>query len=274
MKPNGPILVGVDCSEQSHTAATWATAEADLRHADLHLVVVNDQPTRDDEIWAMLQTLSNHLKTTYPRVEIHQRIARGHPADRLIRRSAKAQMIVVGARGRSPVTAALLGSVSTNVSMHSQCPVIVVREHRTSGPVAVGVDGSPHSETALRFALDTAAGHHTDLLAIQAWQDHTPDSTRSKPPPNTSQDSLAERQRELVNLLAGWENQYPDITMHHMVRHGHPVTELTKAAHGALILVVGHRGRGGFAGLPLGSVASGVLHHAPCPIAVVRNETQ
>ncbi|MFI0467741.1 universal stress protein [Saccharopolyspora sp. 5N102] len=55
-----------------------------------------------------------------------------------------------------------------------------------------------------------------------------------------------------------------------MAQRGHPVAELAAAAEDARLLVVGHRGRGGFTGLLLGSVAAGVLHHASCPVAVVR----
>ncbi|MFD0488336.1 universal stress protein [Saccharopolyspora spinosporotrichia] len=60
--------------------------------------------------------------------------------------------------------------------------------------------------------------------------------------------------------------------MRELAVRGHPVAELTETAREALLLVVGHRGLGGFPGLLTGSVAMGVLHHATCPVAVVRDE--
>lgn len=79
--------------------------------------------------------------------------------------------------------------------------------------------------------------------------------------------------RELAEQLAGWEQRYPQVVaVRSSVPRGHPVVELTNAARDAQLLVVGHRGHGGFTGMLLGSVASGVLHHASCPVAVVRGE--
>ena len=56
------------------------------------------------------------------------------------------------------------------------------------------------------------------------------------------------------------------------VVHAAPVRALIDAAQGADVLVVGARGRGGFAGLLLGSVSDQVTHHAPCPVTVVRSD--
>jgi nucleotide-binding universal stress UspA family protein len=75
----------------------------------------------------------------------------------------------------------------------------------------------------------------------------------------------------LAEALAGWAEKYPDVEVHKQVVRGHPVEVILEESAGAELLVLGSRGRGGFAGLLLGSVSQGVLHRTPCPVAVVRD---
>ncbi|MBB5156037.1 universal stress protein [Saccharopolyspora phatthalungensis] len=266
------VVVGVDGSDQALTAAAWAVAEAELRHAQVRVVLVNNDPARDEELWASIEDVVDRLATEHPNVGVCSEIARGHPAGELVRRSADAQLIVVGSRGRSAWSGSLLGSVSTKVATHAHCPVVVVRDHLLSGPVVVGLDNSSHSRAALRFAFDEAAAHETDLVAMQVWRD-----TRHGPvvPPLDEEvtELRDEARRGLAEQLAGWNEEYPDVGVREIARRGNPVTELTDAARDAQLLVVGHQGSGGFSGLLLGSVATGVLYHAHCPVAVVRGAT-
>jgi nucleotide-binding universal stress UspA family protein len=71
-------------------------------------------------------------------------------------------------------------------------------------------------------------------------------------------------------ILAPWLARYPDVTVSRVVARERPSDALVEAGDGAALLVVGSRGRGGFAGLLLGSVSRQVLQHATCPVAVVR----
>lgn len=63
---------------------------------------------------------------------------------------------------------------------------------------------------------------------------------------------------------------HPDVELNTRLMSGQPARCLLLAAESAELLVVGSRGRGGFSGLLLGSVSQGVLHHAHCPVAIVR----
>jgi nucleotide-binding universal stress UspA family protein len=80
----------------------------------------------------------------------------------------------------------------------------------------------------------------------------------------------AEESRLLSEALSGWHAKYPDVVVHPDLRHGGTRKSLIGASAAAQLVVVGSRGRGGFAGLLLGSVSQAVLHHAACPVAVVR----
>jgi nucleotide-binding universal stress UspA family protein len=78
-----------------------------------------------------------------------------------------------------------------------------------------------------------------------------------------------EHRRVLSETVAGRGAAYPDVEVHHELVSGHPVEVLTEASAHSLGLVVGTRGRGGFAGMLLGSVSQGVLHYARCPVIAV-----
>ena len=75
----------------------------------------------------------------------------------------------------------------------------------------------------------------------------------------------------LAERLAGWSEKYPDVTVERAICRRPSAAEvlLAQAAHAQLV-VVGTGGRGALTGLVLGSVSQALLHHAPCPVAVIR----
>ncbi|MFF4497194.1 universal stress protein [Streptomyces sp. NPDC001546] len=84
------------------------------------------------------------------------------------------------------------------------------------------------------------------------------------------EEAAVKAQRFLLSeATAGLADQYPDVHVTHEVLTGHPVEELARAAEHALALVVRRRGRGGYTGMRLGSVARGLLHRAHCPVITV-----
>lgn len=273
MAAQEPVLVGIDGSSSARTAAGWAGREAELRKAGVHFVMVNDGSTTDDELRSTLTGITQDFRQVHPDIAIQETITRGHPAQELLRQSAQAQLLVVGSRGRSAFKAALLGSVSARVAMHAQCPVVVARAYTTDGPVVVGLDDSQNSRAALQFALDAGTARGVDVVAVQAWQVAGAEFSVVPPLDIELQDSRQTARRILADQTAGWDEHYPSVTLRRRTQRGHPVEVLADAAIGAQLLVVGHRGRGGFPGMLLGSVASGVLHHAQCPVAVIRKRS-
>lgn len=266
------VVVGVDGSPQSALAASWAAADARRRLLPLHLVLVNDDPARSEWADATTRELAERCRAEAPNVAVTGEVASGHPAEVLIQRSTRASVIVVGSRGLGGFTGALLGSVSTAVAMHGSCPVVVVRARAgVTGPVVVGLDTSPESRVVLEFALEAAAVRGLGLLAMQLWQRPEHDDVFATPIPLPSPAEVQQRmQRRLAEQVAGYGDKYPDVQIQKVAQRGHPVSALTRASRNAELVVVGHRGSGGYSGMLLGSVAAGVLHHSHCPVAVVR----
>ena len=131
--------------------------------------------------------------------------------------------------------------------------------------IVVGVDGSEQSLAALRWAVEEARMRHGTVHLITAW--HYP------PVPSTvedsgSNDSFHAAERVQAGALKAVAAE--DVDIKGMLVRGPSANVLLDAAKDADLLVVGSRGRGGFAGLLLGSTSSQVAHHAPCPVLVVR----
>lgn len=269
--PDGPIVVGIDGSENAVTSARWAAAEAGHRAAALLLVIVNDDPAREDHAQNAVDDAAEKCRALQPGLAVEAEVARGRPVEELLRRSAAAQLVVLGKRGRGAFTDALLGGVSSAVATHGACPVIVVPESvsENEGPVVAGVDGSESSAVALRFAFEEADRSRADLMAVEVWHE---EGLLAVPLPPVDRERV-EREigRGLAETASAVRSGFPDVRVHQVVQRGHPVAALVDVSREAQLLVVGHRGRGGFDGLFLGSVALGVLHHARCPVAVVRS---
>jgi nucleotide-binding universal stress UspA family protein len=141
------------------------------------------------------------------------------------------------------------------------------------GGVVVGHDGSGCAQEALEWAAALAERARWPLHVVRAWRIATaPQPATWEPgyvPPITDYEKavLADLEADVAAVL-GAERARAAVC--HVV-HAQPVRALIEAAEGADVLVVGARGRGGFAGLLLGSVSDQVTHHAPCPVTVVRS---
>ena len=141
--------------------------------------------------------------------------------------------------------------------------------------IFVGVDGSDHSRLALAWALREAARQGVPLTVISVRPTPVRPATDiywavpDLPVDTRGEEAELQALREFVNKVADETGEtVPDITV--VMEKGDPAEELIKASRDADLLVVGSRGSGGFARLMLGSVSSKVVHHAACPVVVVR----
>ncbi len=138
--------------------------------------------------------------------------------------------------------------------------------------IVVGVDGSPASEQALRWAVDYAMAVGGTVSAIAAWEYPAFYGWAGQSVPAVdalNPEELAGRiLSESVVRVVGDD---PGVRISETVMPGGAATVLLEAAKGAALLVVGNRGLGGFSGVLLGSVSRHLTEHAPCPVVVVRD---
>ncbi|MFG2999086.1 universal stress protein [Streptomyces sp. NPDC048340] len=137
--------------------------------------------------------------------------------------------------------------------------------------VVVGVDGSPASYEALRWAVRHARFVGATVDAVAAYDVPAADGW-SAPTVDTGFDEERARQ-DLTAEIGTVLLQVGEVPLVQHVVRGNAADVLTKASVGAELLVVGSRGRGGFASLLLGSVSQQCALYAPCPVVIVRQGT-
>ncbi|TQM36922.1 universal stress protein [Pseudonocardia cypriaca] len=283
-----PVVVGVDGSPSALDAARWAAREAvrrgvtlelisafgwvETRHLHDHGLGVHLRETMLARTREEVSAAAEAAAAVAPGIEISQRVVDGFPVPLLVAESRRAGLVVLGDRGLGGFTGLLVGSVAVGMAARAACPIVVVRGERSSdaGPVVVGVDGSPISEAALAFAFEAAATRQVPLVAVHAWHDTVFEASVA---PLLDWDAIeADERRILAERLAGWGGKYPDVEVQRALVRDRPAHALIEQATAiaAQLVVVGSHGRGSAAGLVLGSTSHTVLHHAPCPVAVVR----
>ena len=284
------ILVGVDGSPASNYGVDWAARDAAMRNVPLTIVhavrpIGITLPQAPVPTAFSRWQVENAQKIVDHAVDIAQRSTPdGGPTQldsavlfspivpALVDLSKEFEMVVVGSRGRGALARTVLGSVCSSLLRHAHCPVAVIHDqdplmpHPAEAPVLVGVDGSPASELATAIAFNEASWRGVDLVALHSWSDvevsdfPAIDWVAMKP---EAEETLAER-------LAGWQERYPDVTVHRLVECDQPTYHLVKQSESAQLVVVGSHGRGGFAGMLLGSVSSAVAHSSRVPVIVAR----
>ncbi|MGW3353031.1 universal stress protein [Nonomuraea rubra] len=270
----GHIIVGVDRSAAAQAAVQWAAADAERRHLGLRIVHVREQRPGEHSRGCCANTLATAAdlaRGTAGGIQVTTELLAGTVVDQLLAESASADSVVLGSRGLGELAGMLAGSVSLAAAGHATSPVVIVRgsDSARHGRVVVGYDSSEHAEAAMQYAVEHARAHGARLHVLHAWQ------TPVFSPYLTAWNSLMvevyqEESRAIAESLTRWREKNPDVDITHETLSGHPVGVLARAGATADLVVVGSRGRGGFASAVLGSVGHGVLHHVTCPVAVVR----
>lgn len=284
------IVVGLDGSPESMSAAHWAAHDAQLRDLPLHLVHAFTVPVvgtmgytvptgLTDSLYAageqLLADATKQLHVLHPDLEITHRLVQADPRPALVEASRDAALTVVGNRGGGRIPEVILGSVALHVTAHAHAPVAVIptaAAARTGGPIRLGVDGSRVSEAAVAVAFDEADRRRAPLQAVIVWDDA---DLRGLVAAGTPLDLLEDDKEHalLAEQLAGWRDKYPDVAVEPVVRRGRAAAALLRTDADEpppQMIVVGSRGRGGFTGLLLGSTSHSLIGHSRWPVLVVR----
>lgn len=284
---DGEIVVGVDGTAASRAAVEWAARDAARRHRALRLVHVVLTPEMSEwidaplgerlaaerrrqgrELLAEARALVAGLLEAPDDVPVETQLAADALVPALVDLSKDADMIVVGRRGLGALAGVLVGSVSRGLLQHARCPVVVVHAETpvpTDGPVVVGLDGSPNSVLAAGIAFDQASWRGVDLVAVHACSDDNLDL------PDVGWRDLETLGAEVLSeQLAGWRDRYPDVQVHTVVARTSPARWIVEQAETAQLVVLGSHGRGGFAGMLLGSVSNAVVQATRVPVIVAR----
>ncbi|WP_174188089.1 universal stress protein [Nocardia barduliensis] len=286
------VIVGVDGSDGSWAAVRWAAQFAAERGRELEILhgmdlvgtgwvlgdyevvipsVIDAVREQGKDVVARAERLA---RSTAPELRVSTRVSTDTGRELLIEHSAEAYAVVIGATGNAG-TFTHLGSTLLSVTAHAHGTVVVVRTGpdvgdatQVSGPVVVGVDGSAVGEAAIAAAFAEAAERGAELVAVHVWSDW--DLGRFGGHASLGELDLTNVERAiLAERLAGWQEKFPEVRVVRKVEVSAPGPHLLDWSKVAQLLVVGSRGRGGFASMLLGSTANTLVQHASCPVMVV-----
>lgn len=291
--PAGAVVVGIDGSHHADEALDWAARHAASESRPLvllHCVGGNGTPSSwmaqagiDPTQYLTDAETSGHALLDLAGAHAGRVtgddpflvLTRTDPRSAFIELSSRVAVIVMGSRGRGPVSSLLLGSVSAGVAGNANCPVVVVRpQHSSLAPgvqhrgVLVGVDGTAASLPVLEFAYLQAAELGLPLTVLHALYD-------SRAVAEGRDEAWAEVVDDkqagllLAESIAGFGEKFPEVHVERKVRRGTAVPELVALGDAMDLIIVGHRQRNALDRAIYGSVAMGVLEHAATTVAVV-----
>lgn len=286
-----PVVVGVDGTDNAMRAARWAAGVAHKLGTPLHIVHARPSPghnpsdviaavracemsAQQERASAILDAASRAVHGDHPDL----RITTAHVSevvDRLlVDLSQHARLIVLGCDDLSVAAAVLIGSTTVAVAANSMCPVIAWRGDATAPtgqPIVVGVDDDDPSRVAITSAFELADRFAVNIVAVHAWSTRRSAGDVTLPFMIDWNAVHADQREHLVDALAPWTRQYPDVDVTYVVDQDKPSRALLNHSDGAQLVAIGSRGRGPLAGAVLGSTGLNLLHHSLIPTMICRS---
>ncbi|MGZ5403493.1 MAG: universal stress protein [Nocardioides sp.] len=291
---SGSILVGVDGSDHANRAVVWAAEQADRERRPL--VVVHGlrgtlplevdwfgpsggapaalERARSDTAQVLLDEAVQLATSLRPGTQVRPLLARDDPREVLIAASRTAHLVVVGSHGRSVWRSLAMGSVSSAVSRHAACPVVVTHAgtSSTARGVLVGADGTTDSLPVIEFAFRQACLQRTPLTVMHCYWDVAGQQAHGRLV-GPEEPGLDDLRLMLSESVAGFCEKFPDVTVDLQLARGLVDLALTEGSPSQSLVVVGRRDTALWSRLLYGSATTAVLEHARGTVAVVPEPT-
>lgn len=285
------IVAATDFSSAANRAVLRAALIARQQNAELHLLHVTtpfalypgqmdglvDYPILSDSLGEQAEAAARVLRQRYDiRVQVAQRIGRTHRRIADYAAETGASLVVVGARGHSPLQRLLLGSTAWRLLRVCPCPVLLVRGEPVAphGRVLAAVDFFPHSRAVVQWAHRLAADGRLQLLHVLEPLDES--GLRARGLDGAALQQWREEMRTIAaNLMANLGADLPGEEESHgvesLIEPGFPSSKIleTAADWRADLIVLGRQGRGGLEDFLVGSVSKDVAQEAVCDVLLV-----
>lgn len=281
----GAVLVGVDGSPDSNRALAYARGAADVRGADLwvvHIVddavlagawgVVYDPSVLHDAGEAVVaEARESVLAAGTPAERIRTEVVMGNATAVLTKMSREASLLVVGRRSLSGLERIFVGSTSVGVAATAHCPVVMISAASSPDPtgahrrIGVGVDATANGAAALAAAFAEAELRGVALEVIHAWDVPGPVRRAGEHAVQVAEQAALGGVHALLEPL---QSRYPHVEVTTHLVQGHPVKELVARSRHLDLLWLGVHTTAGFG---VGGVVRGVMAHAECPLALIRD---
>lgn len=283
-----PVVVGIDGSDTALGGARWAAEVATRSARPLTLVhaipklewhftapPAGLEQSSDGDV--VLAAAEQAVRSMHPDLAIRTVAVRGAVATALADASESARFLVLGegAAGHR----SLGGHVARTVH-RARCPIVVWRPAvaRRTGkplPIVVGIDESDASNRTLAEAFDIARTLHAPLMVVHMWEIAAAVGMGDLGGQGNMDwrllDVLQSRQRQRMDeLVDPYARKYPNAHVVTVFKDISPAKGLAELSRDAQLVVVGSHGRGRLADSILGSVSQNVIHHAECPVLLVR----
>ncbi len=267
------IIVPLDGSPLAEDALRVAYSAAE--RAGVAVTAIRVRESHDDSS-DYLETATQRFVDTAPTKTL---TLDGPPADRILEASEDADAtICVATHGRSGIRRLVLGSVAEEIVRRSHRPVIVVGPNGAGTPLrserasmVVCTDGSAAAAAVLPAAASFARDLNLTCSVIQVVGPDEDVSLHGEPPLQPIREQAQRQCADYCQQLSA-----EGVSAHPVVLHGDPertIVQYARLHHASLIAVATH-GNSGLTRATLGSTTSSIVRHAPCPVLVVRIETE
>ncbi|WP_066937473.1 universal stress protein [Streptomyces sp. NBRC 110611] len=282
------VTAGVDGTPESRAAVLWAAREARLRRARLRLLHAwvllaseTGPQASGQNYWAhrMMDEAVAAVRARHPDLPVDADLVAKDPMEALKEAAAASDLLVLGSRNLGPVSRYVLGELGLQLVTHTSTPAVIVRADQEptpdgrDGDVVLGVSLHEPCEALFAFAFASAARRGVTLRAVHGR--HLPAYAYNRGggvEPCAAEEAAKLARYELEQALRPWREKYPDVPVDARAEMESPAPALLHDTAGAALLAVGRRHRHLLPGPRIGHIVQAVVHHAPCPVAVVPHE--